>query len=93
MTTIEILALLFLISSVILSDFSTSQSPQKCILKVRSKCGAPTSCESDPPYPLAMTSTITLHQRVKWGGSSSWEFAIEDINGKLTHIAHGCLSG
>lgn len=30
---------------------------------------------------------------MKWGGSSSWEFAIEDINGKLIHIAHGCLSG
>jgi hypothetical protein len=39
-----------------------------------------------------MTSTVTLHQIVKWGGSNSWEFAIEDISGKLTGIANGCLS-
>lgn len=39
-----------------------------------------------------MTSTVTLHQRVKWGGSNSWELAIEDISGKLTGIANGCLS-
>lgn len=68
-------------------------SPQKCILKVRSKCGSPVLCDSDPPYPLRMSTTVTLSQKVKWAGSSSWEYALSDSNGKLTSLTSGCLGG
>ena len=50
------------------SQDKSFHSPQKCILKIRSKCGAPISCDSDPPYPLDMTTTINLSQKVKWNG-------------------------
>jgi hypothetical protein len=68
-------------------------SPQKCILKVRSKCGTPVICDSDPPFPLRMTTTVSLTQKVKWGGSGSWEFALSDATGKLSPLASGCIGG
>lgn len=68
-------------------------SPQKCILKVRSKCGNPVLCDSDPPFPLRMSTTVTLSQKVKWGGSSSWEYALSDASGKLTSLVSGCFGG
>lgn len=62
-------------------------------MKVRSKCGTPMTCESDGPLPLSMKTVVKLNEKIKWGGSGSWKFGIEDVKGNLTPLTNGCISG
>lgn len=68
-------------------------SPQNCTMKERSRCGVPTQCDADQPFPLTISTVIKLTEKVKWNGSNSWKFAIEDAKKNLTQITYGCAAG
>lgn len=72
---------------------SPPSSPKNCSLKVRSKSGTPILCDSDPPFPLKMTTTISLTQTIKWKGVQSWSYALEDTHQHYTSLANSCVSG
>ena len=72
---------------------SSPSSPKNCTMKVRSKVGTPTLCDSDPPFPLKMTTIISMTQSIKWKGTQSWSYALEDTHQKYTSLAGYCVSG
>lgn len=86
------LAILVLLCSIELLS-SSPTSVQRCILEFPSKYGNPTLCDSEPPLPLKVLTTVTVSTNVTWKGPNSWAFALDDINGGLTYLYDYCIYG